>query len=322
MGCKAGQGGARRPGAAKAHGSVVATADGGRHDAYHGNCLSRSRARLAQVGSGPGGEPPSGTRRSPRSHPEDGRMGCRRRSGGNDGAVGSMLLASCDERLRGWSAQIEAESGKRLPESAEVLATAATSRWRTMQPREAFHSAYVAFCETPITASVREYWDGTARIVREASRSREIIDYWRGAAGQGEEGQALLEEARNNAAHVLAEQLQVPTSTENLESTLAHTFRIWEQEGSTVLEAAQMGWVRLLRLPRGRRLSNAVVREGRRRATTSVHRAARWGNDQWQRGLEVIGGKLPERPAAIPVLRRTTLRDTLFLPSSKSELPA
>lgn len=242
---------------------------------------------------------------------------------GTTAPVESMLLASCDERLRGWSAQIEEEAGKRLPESAEVLATAATSRWRTMQPREAFHSTYVAFCETPITASAREYWDETARVVREASRSREIIDYWRGAAaGQGEEGQALLEEARNNAAHVLAEQLQVPTSTENLESTLAHTFRIWEQEGSTVLEAAQIGWVRLLRLPRGRRLSNAVVREGRRRATTSVHRVARWGSDQWQRGLEVIGGKLPERPAAIPVLRRTTLRDTLFLPSSKSELPA
>jgi AAA ATPase domain len=235
--------------------------------------------------------------------------------------IESMLLASCEERLRAWSGQVENEASKRLPEKAELIDPGRPSRWRTMQPREAFHSAYTSFCQPAMAESARAEWERTARIVREASRSKEIIDYWRDtASSQGERGEALFAEACNNAAHVLAE-LQKPASEETIEPKLVETFLTWEREGSTVLEAAQIGWVELLRMPRGRRLSGAVIREGKRRSTASIRKVANWGNGQWQRGLEVIGGKLPERPAAIPVIRRTTLRDTLALPASKNELP-
>ena len=45
-------------------------------------------------------------------------------------------------------------------------------------------------------------------------------------------------------------------------------------------------------------------------------------SDRWERTLETLGGRLPARPAVTPVVRRSTLRDTLALPASKSELPA
>jgi len=243
--------------------------------------------------------------------------------GGTKTPVESMLLASYDERLRGWSNLVEEDASQRLPETAEVIALGRLSHWRTMRPREAFLSAFTTFCQSATAESVRAYWEQTAQIVREASRSKEIIDYWRGAApNQGDQAQALFAKAVSNAGNLLSEQLQTPVSDESLESSLVQTFRIWGQEGSTVLEAAQTGWVGLLRMPRGRRLSKTMRREATRRSKASLHKIARWGNDRWQRGLETIGGKLPERPAATPVIRRSTLRDTLLLPSSKRDLPA
>ena len=38
--------------------------------------------------------------------------------------------------------------------------------------------------------------------------------------------------------------------------------------------------------------------------------------------LETVGGKIPERPALAPVVRRSTLLDILALPASKTDLPA
>ena len=237
--------------------------------------------------------------------------------------VESMFLAACDERLRGWSGVVEEEAAKRLPEKAEILVPGRVPRFRTMKPRASFLSALATFSKPGMGPAVRDYWERTAHIVREAGRSKEILDYWREAAAQrGDDRKALLEESRNNAAAVLAEQLQNPDIDDSLEANLAATFRTWDRDGSTVLEAAQIGWIELLRLPRGRRLSNTVVREGKRRFRASLRQAAQWASTQWERGLETLGGRLPARPAITPVVTRTTLRDTLALPAGKSELPA
>jgi len=242
---------------------------------------------------------------------------------GTETPVDSMLLAACDERLRGWSGAIEDEAARRLPEKAEILVPGRQLRFRAMRPRVCFLSAFATFCKPAMGPAVRVYWDQTARIVREAGRSKEILDYWREAAAQrGDDANALLQESRNNAAAVLAEQLRTPDVEDSLEPKLAEIFRNWDRDGSTVLEAAQIGWIELLRLPRGRRLSNTVVREGKRRSKASLHRAAGWASVQWERGLETLGGRLPARPALTPVVTRTTLRDTLALPASKSQLPA
>ena len=237
--------------------------------------------------------------------------------------VESMFLAACDERLRGWSGVVEDEAARRLPEKAEILVPGRLARFRTLKPRASFLSAFATFSKPGMGPAVRDYWERTAHIVREAGRSKEILDYWRQtAAERGGDQNALLEESRNNAAAVLAEQLENPDIDDSLEAKLADTFRTWDRDGSTVLEAAQIGWIRLLRLPRGRRLSNTVVREGKRRSRASLRQAAQWASTQWERGLETLGGRLPARPAITPVVTRTTLRDTLALPAGKSELPA
>jgi hypothetical protein len=235
--------------------------------------------------------------------------------------VDAMLLATCEERLRSCSTLIEAEAGQRLPEAAELNSPARNNNFRTMHSREAFLTTFNAFCQPSVQQSVSNYWEGTARVVREASRAKEIVDYWRAeSVDRGAEPQ-LLDQARSNASSVLAEQLSISSSHEELESELARAFWTWSEEGSAVLEAAETGWIELLRKPRGRRLSRTLIREGRKRAHELMHRGTRWGADQWDRAMEVIGGKLPTHAAASPVVRRTTLRDTLSLPASKTDLP-
>lgn len=235
--------------------------------------------------------------------------------------VDSMLLASCDDRLRSCSTLVEEEASKRLPERTELYSPARKNHFRAMQAREAFLATFSSFCKPAMQQSVGNYWEGTAMVVREASRAKEIVDYWRAeAAGRGGQSE-LFDQAKNNASSVLAEQLSISSSHEELESALTHAFWTWSEEGSTVLEAAEIGWIELLLKPRGRRLARTLTREGRKRARVLIHRGTRWGADQWDRALEVIGGKLPTRAAARPVVRRTTLRDTLSLPASKTELP-
>jgi hypothetical protein len=242
---------------------------------------------------------------------------------GTAAPVESMLLAACDERLRAWSGIVEEEAAKQLPETVEILVQSPLTRFRKMRPRAGFLSTFAIFCQPTMRQAVGDYWEHTAKIVREAGRSKEILDYWRDTvAEQSDNPDTLLREARNNAASVLAEQLRTQDIDDALEPKLVTTFHSWLQEGSTVLESAQIGWVQLLCLPRGRRLSHVVVREGERRSRASVQQTAHWMSDQWERALETVGGRLPARPAVTAVVRRSTLRDTLALPASKSELPA
>ena len=220
-----------------------------------------------------------------------------------------MLLATCDERLRSWSVFIEEQAGKRLPEKAELNSPARSDHFRTMRPRQAFLATFAALCQPAMRQSVGNYWEGTAKVVREASRAKEIVDYWRvESADRGDQSQ-LFDQARNNAAGALAEQLNVSSSSEEVESALAQAYWTWSEEGSTLLEAAESGWIELLLKPRGRRLSRTLIREGRKRARDLTQRGAHWSANQWDRALETIGGKLPTpRAAASPVVRRTTLR--------------
>jgi hypothetical protein len=235
--------------------------------------------------------------------------------------VDSMLLAACDERLRSWSSGFEEDTGKRLPEQVELNSLLRRNHFRSMRPRQSFLSTFRTFCEPAMRKAVGGYWEDTAKVVREASRAKEIVDYWRGeTAGRRDQSQ-LFDQARNNALSLLSDQLNVSASTEEFEAALVHAFRTWSEEGYAVLEAAESGWIELLLKPRGRRLSRALIREGSKRSRAMMHRAARWSADQWDRALEAFGGKLPTRAAASPVVRRTTLRDTLSLPASKRELP-
>jgi len=241
---------------------------------------------------------------------------------GTSAPVEAMQLATPDERLRGLAHHIQEEAEKRLAEQSELVRPGRWTTWRTVKPRAAFLAAFETYCRRLMQEIVAQYWEGTAAVGREASRAKEIVDYWREAsrAHKGQED-SLFADARHNAAVMLGDQLQTPASEEELEPKLVEAFWAWSEEGSAALEAAQFGWIALLRRPRGRRLIQASVRRGRRTAKSSLGLASRWLADRWDRTLETLGGKLPPRPTEAPVVRRATLRDTLALPASKSELP-
>jgi Mn-dependent DtxR family transcriptional regulator len=166
---------------------------------------------------------------------------------------------------------------------------------------------------------VQDYWNGSAKIVREAGRAREIIEYWR-EASRPNGGEALFSDALHNAAAMLAQQVQTSEGVEELDAGLTDAFRNWIKDGSTAFEVAEYGWI-ILQRPRGRGFLGAALRFQAEKAHKETQRAVHWVSDRWERALESFGGKLPTRPTAQPVVRRTTLRDTLSLPASKRDLP-
>jgi AAA ATPase domain len=248
----------------------------------------------------------------------------------NDGAnprtaapVESMALATCEERLRSWVHVVEEEARNRLPENTEMFVPGRSIRWRSVHPRAVFLSIFATHCQPLMRQSLQSAWEGNAIIFREAVRSKEIIDYWRVAsANHAGKKEAVFDDASNNAIAVLTDQLLAPETDEILDAGLVRTFKTWNNEGSTLFEAAEIGWGRLLLKPRGRQLFQVAVQEGRRRATHLRERLTRWSSRQWENALETFGGKLPSQPSAATVVRRANLRDVLALPVAKSELPA
>jgi len=73
--------------------------------------------------------------------------------------------------------------------------------------------------------------------------------------------------------------------------------------------------------PRARSFLPAAVSMLRLQGQTALHRSGQWATARVERTLESVGGRVPAHPVLLPVIRRTTLRDTLSLPASKRELP-
>jgi AAA ATPase domain len=230
-------------------------------------------------------------------------------------------IASPDERLRVWSHSIERDAVKRLPEHVELAIIGLVTRWRSVAVRDTFLKAFSTRAQPPMREVIEHYWSQSAGVVREIARAREIVDHWRGSpADSGNDG-TLFADARHNAATMLAEQANTPLAVEELEAKLVDAFWTWTEKGFTSIEAAQFGWFRLLQRPGGRRLAGRAVRSGKRRGRAAAQLAGRWASTRWDRILELAGGKVPAQPKLPPVVRRTTLRDTLSLPASKGELP-
>jgi hypothetical protein len=119
---------------------------------------------------------------------------------------------------------------------------------------------------------------------------------------------------------MVRQQLQTTEASSELDAKLCDAFRKWSVEGSAALEAAQYGWI-ILHRPRGRKLVREVLRLHEHKARREAQRGVQWIAARWERTLEAFGARIPTRPALQPVVRRTTLRDTLSLPPSKRQLP-
>jgi hypothetical protein len=243
--------------------------------------------------------------------------GARSDSAQNNG----FLLVTPEVRLRGWALPIESEAQVYLGEQTELLVGGFRPRLRRVAIRGRFLKTFDRYARTPMREIVEHSSQMTARAVRDAEQSKEMIAYW-SEASQGRPGEAsqLIEEARQNAMIALVEEPPA-ISREQLEGEAAAAIRTWHQSGSLALEAAQDGWFALLQRPRARSALPAAVEMLRLQGQTALQRGGHWATARIERVMESVGGRVPAHPALPPVIRRTTLRDTLSLPAAKRELP-
>jgi AAA ATPase domain len=239
----------------------------------------------------------------------------------SDRADDSFALITPEERLRGWAQPIESGAALVLKDQTELLAQGFRPRLR----RVALHSRYLRAFETyarkPMHEIIERSWQMTAHAVRGAERSKEMIAYWSEAAqGRPNEVVLLVEEARRNAMIPLLEELpMLPPELVNREAVDA--FWRWHRNGSLMFEADRDGWIALLQRLRARTFLPAMVEMLQLRGKAELYRGSRWARNRVERTMESVGGRVPAHPTLPPVVRRTTLRDTLSLPAGKRELP-
>ena len=228
---------------------------------------------------------------------------------------------SPEERLRTWASPIESEAARRLPERVEILLLDPIPRWRSSPAAENSLRAFQTYARMPMGELIQQSWTVSARTVREIWQAREIVNYWRSSVGSTDEMSEPLTDARQNAISLLKEQLHPDPELERLDARTVEAFWVWHQKGSLAFEVDQFGWTTLLRQPRGRAALDTAAHFGKLRAKSSTQRIGRWATGKIDNVLEVVGGRVPAQPSVEPVVRRTTLRDTLSLPAAKTTLP-
>jgi hypothetical protein len=238
-------------------------------------------------------------------------------------ATQSVGLITPEERLRNFAFPVEDEAAGRLPQRVELLAAGRRGpRLRVISERASFLKIFDRFACTQMRAIVEHFWQKTASALREVEQAKEMIAYWSEASSiRPLDAVDLMAEARHNAIAALTEQLHLPDQTEQLNAEVVDAFWIWHKKGSMAIEADQYGWISLLGQPRGRAFVDTAIDTARLRVQLALQRASQWTSGLVDRTMESIGGKVPSHPALPPVVRRTTLRDTLLLPAAKSELP-
>jgi hypothetical protein len=233
----------------------------------------------------------------------------------------SFALITPEERLRGWALPIESEARLKLAERTELLVGGFRPRLRRIAMHSRFLRAFDTYARKRMRGLIEHSWQMTARVVRDAEQSKEIIAYW-GETSLNRPGEAsqLVEEARLNAMIALVEEpTLVPIEELNREAVEA--FWRWHQAGSLMLEADHDGWFAFLRRPRARSFLPIASEMLRLQSRTALLRSVHWVRARVERTMESVGGRVPAHPVLPPVIRRTTLRDTLALPAAKRELP-
>jgi AAA ATPase domain len=236
----------------------------------------------------------------------------------------SLGLITPEERLRGWAVPVESEALRRLPERVELLAAGRTGlRAHTIATHASFLKTFDTYARTPMRAIVERSWQQGAVSLRGVEQAKEMIAYWSEASSSpAGEASALMADARHNAIAALTEQLQAPAQTEQLDAELVDAFWTWHKKGSIAVEANFYGWLTLLERPHGWAFLDTLFDAARLKAKAALHNGGLWATERVDRMMESIGGRVPPHPTLPPVFRRTTLRDTLSLPTTKSDLPA
>lgn len=233
----------------------------------------------------------------------------------------SFGLITPVERLRGWALPIESDAQDKLGEQTEVLAGGIRLFLRCVKIRSRFQRAFNTYARKPMRELVEQAWQMTARVVRDAEQSKEIVAYWSEASlSRPGEASELVEEARQNAMIALVDKpLLFPP--EQLNQDAVEAFWRWHRNGSLLLEADQDGLLVFLRRPRARSFLPAALEMVRLQSLVLLRRSVRRAATGVEHTMESVGGRVPVHPILAPVVRRTTLRDTLSLPAAKRELP-
>jgi len=246
--------------------------------------------------------------------------------GSGSGAPESFGLVTPEERLRAWAQPLESEAEASLPEQLDLVKAGVVRRepkLRSVALRKRLLKTFERHARSPMKGIVEQLWQEGAGSLRQVEQSKEMIVYWgEVSATRPGDGAALLAEARNNAMAAVTEQLKIAIDPAALEAQGIAAFRAWHCEGMVAFEAEQFGWIDLLPRPRARALHKVVVATGRWHAQTALRRVGRWASSQVDRAMETLGGRVPLRPSLPPVVRRTTLRDILAMPTAKTSLPA
>jgi hypothetical protein len=231
-------------------------------------------------------------------------------------------LVAAEERLRSWTGPVEAGAKQRLPEKAELLASAWLSRLQSTAVRASFLRAFHTYARTPMSDIIEQSWELSARRVREVEQAKEMILYWAEASsGRPHEAPQLLGEARHNAIASLSDQAALLDPPEELDASCAAAFRSWQQKSFLVLEGEAYGWIPLALRPRARALIGTLLDIGQLRLQKALQHAGRWIKVRLEGAMESVGGRVPAHPTLPAVVRRTTLHSTLALPVAKTELP-
>jgi hypothetical protein len=235
----------------------------------------------------------------------------------------SVGLITPEERLRGWALPIETAADNGLPERVDLLVAGREPTSRSAALRGSFAKTFDRYARTSMRSIVEQYWRQSAAGLRQVEQAKEMIAYWsETSAIRPEDALHLMAEARHNAIAALSDQLKIPLDTATLEAQGVEAFRTWHEKGMLALEAGQYGWIALLLRPRARVLSAMAAETARWEGQNALQHTGRLISAAADRAMEVLGGRVPSRPALPPVVRRTNLRDTLSLPAAGSSLPA
>jgi hypothetical protein len=198
----------------------------------------------------------------------------------------SFALITPEERLRGWALPIESEARLNLAERTELLVGGFRPRLKRIAMHSRFLRAFDTYARKRMRGLIEHSWQMTARVVRDAEQSKEIIAYW-GETSLNRPGEAsqLIEEARQNAMIALVEEpTLVPVEELNREAVEA--FWRWHQAGSFMLEANQDGWFAFLRRPRARSFLPTAAEMLRLQSRTALLGSAHWMRGRVERTME------------------------------------
>lgn len=240
------------------------------------------------------------------------------------GPMQTFAFVSPEERLRTWSFPIEAEASRKLPERVELLASDPLgARMRIVAPRASFLKAFARYARKPMHAMVHRFSQNSAETLVGVEQAKEVVAYWSETSkDRAENAVELMAEARNNAAATIRAHLQGSASPEHLDSDAIAAFWTWHTRGCISVEADLYGWLPVIEHGRGGVFLEIAAGTIRLKSQAVLQRMGKWGSQRLDLVMESIGGRVPSQPTLPPVVRRTTLRDTLSLPVARTDLPA